>query len=107
MNSIISSLLAASVPEQFEDATERFNTLIYDTIIPIIFGVLGAVFVVVGIIRASKIALADNEDTKKKAVKSMVWFLIGAVLCFVVAFLTPIIFNYVGGAGVFPNPSGT
>lgn len=106
MNSLITSLLATSVPEQFEDAQERFNSLIYDTIIPIIFGVLAAVFVIIGIIRASKIALADNEDTKKKAVKSMVWFLIGAVLCFVVAFLTPIIFNYVGSAGVFPTPSG-
>lgn len=99
-------LLATNVPEQFEDATERFNSLIYDTIIPVIFGVLGAIFVIIGIIRAAKIAMADNEDSKKKAVKQMVWFAIGAVLCFVVAFLTPVIFNYVGGAGVFPNPSG-
>jgi len=50
--------------------------------------------------------LADNEDTKKKAVKQMIWFGIGAVLCFLVAFLTPVIFNYLGSAGVFPNPSG-
>lgn len=99
-------LLAANVPEQFEDAAERFNALVYDTIIPVLFAVLGAVFVVIGIIRASKIALADNEDTKKKAVKSMVWFLIGAVLCFVVAFLVPVIVNYISSAGVFPNPSG-
>lgn len=106
MNTLTFALLAASVPEQFEDATERFNSLIYDTIIPVIFGVLAAIFVVIGIIRATKIALADNEDTKKKAVKSMVWFLIGAVLCFLVAFLTPVIFNYLGSAGVFPNPSG-
>lgn len=98
--------LLATVPEQFEDANERFNELIYGTVIPIIFTVLAVIFVIVGIIRASKIALADNEDTKKKAVKSMVWFLIGAVLCFVVAFLTPVIFNYIGSAGVFPNPSG-
>ena len=100
------ALLATSVPEQFEDATERFNSLIYDMVIPIIFTVLAVIFVIVGIIRASKIALADNEDSKKKAVKSMVWFFIGAVLCFVVAFLTPVIFNYIGSAGVFPNPSG-
>ncbi len=106
MNSIAFALLAAQVPEQFEDATERFNELVYGTIIPIIFAVLGAVLVVIGIIRAAKIALADNEDTKKKAVKSMVWFFIGAVLCFLVAFLVPIICNYLGSAGVFPNPSG-
>jgi len=99
-------LAASNVPEQFQDANERFNSLIYDTVIPIIFGVLGAIFVIVGIIRASKIAMADNEDTKKKAVKGMAWFLIGAVLCFVVAFLVPVIVNYVGSAGVFPNPSG-
>lgn len=106
MNLFNTILLAASVPEQFQDAQERFSALVYDTIIPIIFGVLGAVFVVVGIVRASKIALADNEDSKKKAVKSMVWFLVGAVLCFLVAFLVPTLFNYLGSAGVFPNPAG-
>lgn len=102
----ITTLLGFAVPEQFEDTMSRFNELVYQTIIPILFGVLGAIFVVVGIIRASKIALADNEDSKKKAVKSMVWFFIGAVLCFVVAFVIPVIVNYLGNAGVFPNPQG-
>lgn len=104
-NSVI-AFLAANVPDQFEDANERFNSLIYDTVIPIIFAVLGAIFVIVGIIRAAKIGLADNEDTKKKAVKSMVWFFVGAVGCFLVAFLVPTICNYLGSAGVFPAPSG-
>lgn len=106
MNSLFTSLLATNIPEEFGEAQERFNSLIYGTVIPIIFGVLGAIFVIIGIVRAAKIAMADNEDTKKKAVKAMVWFLIGAVACFVVAFLTPVIFNYVGSGGVFPNPTG-
>ena len=91
-------------PDAFEDTLSRFEELIYGTLIPIIFAVLGAVFVIIGIIRASKIALAEDENEKKKAIKGLIWFFIGAVLCFVVAFIIPVIVKYLGSRPVFPNP---
>lgn len=97
------SMLAA-VPEQFEDPMRRWDDLVFGLIVPILFGVLGGIFTIVGIMKASKIALANNEDSKHKAVNSMIWFLIGAVLCFVVAFITPILVRYLGNRQVFPNP---
>lgn len=100
---MIGSLLVQA-PEGFEDVIENFSSLIYGVVLPIIFIVLGAVFVVIGVIRAAHISTADNEDSKKKAVKAMIWFVIGGVLCFVVAFTVPVLFNYL--SSTFPVPTG-
>ena len=102
MSSVIN--LLASTPEGFEDVMENWNGLIYGVVVPIIFSVLGGVFLILGILRAVHIASADNEDTKKKAVKAMITFLIGFVLCFVVAFAVPALFNWL--SGTFPVPAG-
>jgi Na+/proline symporter len=100
---MITSLLVQA-PEGFEDVVENFQSLVYGVVVPILMIVLGAIFVVIGIIRAAHISMADNEDSKKKAVKAMVWFLIGGVLCFVVAFTVPVLFNYL--SSTFPVPTG-
>ena len=70
---MITSLLVQA-PEGFEDVVENFQSLVYGVVVPILMIVLGAIFVVIGIIRAAHISMADNEDSKKKAVKAMVWF---------------------------------
>lgn len=80
------SLLAISAPSGFGDIIGAWDELVFTIVLPIMFIVLGAVMVIVGIWRGSKIALADNEDSKKKAVKSLIWWLVGVVIVFIVAF---------------------
>ena len=58
---------------------------------------MGAVMLVVGIWRGSKIALADNEDSKKKAVKSLIWWLVGIALIFIVGMGTSMLFAELTG----------
>lgn len=77
---------------QFANVIASWEQLLYAYIIPIMFAVMGGVMLIVGIWRGSKIALADNEDSKKKAVKSLIWWLVGIVLVFVVAMGTGILF---------------
>ena len=77
---------------QFANVIASWEQLLYGYIIPIMFVVMGGVMLIVGIWRGSKIALADNEDSKKKAVKSLIWWLVGIVLVFVVAMGTGILF---------------
>lgn len=102
MSSLIN--LLASTPEGFEDVMENWNGLIYGVALPIIFGVVGGIMLIFGVMRAVNIASADSEDVKKKAIKSMIWWLIGFVLCFVVAFATPALYNWL--SGTFPVPTG-
>lgn len=96
--------LLATAPEGFEDVMENWNGLIYGVIVPIIFGVVGGIMLILGIVRAVAIASAENEDSKKKAVKAMIWWLVGFILCFVAAFATPALYNWL--SGTFPVPTG-
>lgn len=96
--------LLATAPDGFGEIIESWDKLIYNYVLPIMFIVMGAVMVVVGIWRGSKIALADNEDSKKKAVKSLIWWLVGIALIFIVSAVTSILFAELGG--LFAVPTG-
>ena len=98
------SLLAIATPDGFSDIIGAWDELVFKIVLPIMFIVLGAVMVIVGIWRGSKIALADNEDSKKKAVKSLIWWLVGIVLVFVVAFGFTTLFDEL--ASLFTIPTG-
>lgn len=99
-------LANSNLPEAFEEAGQRWEELIYGFGIPALLLVLGTVFLVIGIWKASKIGLSDNEDSRKKAIKGMVWLVVGAVLMYITAFLIPILMTFVGGADLFPTPKG-
>ena len=99
--------ILATVPSGFSDIVSSWDKLFYQIIIPIMFICMGSVLVVVGIWRGSKIALADNEESKKKATKSLLWWLIGIVLVFALAMLGGILWTELSETFVVPttNPS--
>ena len=102
---MLANLLANENLGQFSGLVESWDELFYDKIIPLMFIFLGAVLLVVGIWRGAKIAMADNEDSKKKATKSLLWWLIGIVAIFALAMGGGILWTEL--SGVFNGPTGT
>ena len=95
--------ILATVPSGFEEIVGSWDKLFYQIIIPLLFICMGTVLIIVGIWRGSKIALADNEESKKKATKSLLWWLVGVVLVFALAMLGGILWTELSETFVVPT----
>lgn len=97
------TLLAAEVPDQLEPVMTRVEELVYNVVIPVVFVGLGIMFLFLGIRAGGGIAVADNPESKKKAISRLMWLLGGMVICFVLAFAMPALIRVL--ATLFPAPT--
>ena len=80
-----------------EPLVEFFNAYL----IPTLFTIAAAVFLVLGIINGIRMAKASTDEEKTKAKKALIGELIGMVVCVVSVWLAPLLMDFL--MSVFSN----
>lgn len=85
--------------EGLNDMMEKISAVVYDTVMPIIYGVLGLFLVVKGAILGVQIVkAADEPQVRQEKIGSLKWLIIGCAIAFLAAGVVHAVMGFFSGA---------